>query len=263
MLVGGFSTSINFLLIALFILLLNFSISALSSYPLPLAALQNSCINSSMVFPFCSIPLSSATFTNSLSSPPNFFLNSNKNSPADPNSTSSVSKSSSKFSFHMSTKSSYTYNSIYWIFFSTIAHLIFILRYSLYTVIKPPTFPASPLKTSGLAISILVSVLDLSITPSTPTIAPSVIRIRICTCIATNYFCCYLMIWWKLYWFMVLYDRGELMGDANANIGGKLVLASISDSYSKLETILVSASRFSSCLILYYLLTTFSYWLLP
>ena len=67
---------------------------------------------------------------------------------------------------------------------------------------------------------------------------------------------------------MVLYDRGELMGDVDADIGGNniynnngenLVLASISDSYSKLEAILVSASRFSSCLILYYLLTTFSY----
>ena len=39
----------------------------------------------------------------------------------------------------------------------------------------------------------------------------------------------------------------------------KPVLALLLDLYSKLEVILVSASKFSSCFILYCLLTTFSY----
>jgi len=68
-LVGGFSTSISFLLIVLFVPLLNSSTSALPLYLLLLAALQNSCTNSSIVFPSYSILLSSATLTDSLSSP--------------------------------------------------------------------------------------------------------------------------------------------------------------------------------------------------
>jgi len=40
--------------------------------------------------------------------------------------------------------------------------------------------------------------------------------------------------------------------------GKELVLASLSDSYLELEAISVSASRPSSCLTLYYLLTTFT-----
>ena len=48
---GWFSIFINFLLIAPFIPLLNSSISSLPSYPLPLAALLNSCTNSSIILP--------------------------------------------------------------------------------------------------------------------------------------------------------------------------------------------------------------------
>jgi len=38
----------------------------------------------------------------------------------------------------------------------------------------------------------------------------------------------------------------------------KSVLALLSELYSEIDTILVSTSEYSSCLILYYLLTTFS-----
>jgi len=43
-------------------------------------------------------------------------------------------------------------------------------------MINSPTLSASPLKTGGLAISILDSVLDLSIAPSSLALAPSTIR---------------------------------------------------------------------------------------
>lgn len=57
-LVGGLSTSINFLLIIPFIPLLNFFINIFPLYLLPLTALLNSCTNSFIVFPSCSILLS-------------------------------------------------------------------------------------------------------------------------------------------------------------------------------------------------------------
>jgi len=72
-----------------------------------------------------------------------------------------------------------------------------------------------------------------------------------------------------------LYCRSNDIGEGDDNGSGgndrddiykdnqeKPVLASLSDLYSKLEIILVGASRFSSCPISHYLLTTFSYWLL-
>ena len=83
------------------------------SYLLPLAILLNSCTNSSIVLPLCSNFLNSATFTTSLSSPPNSLFTPTKNSPADLYSTSSVSKSSSIFSFYTSADPFYTYERIH------------------------------------------------------------------------------------------------------------------------------------------------------
>ena len=145
---GGLSASISFLLIFLFILLLNSSTSALPLYPLPLTTLQNSCTNSSIVFPPCSILLSYAILTHSLFSPPDSFFNSNKNSP--------TSKSSNKFFFHISGDSLCTYKNTYQICSSTDASLICILKYNLHVMINPPTFPASLLNTGGLATSIFL-----------------------------------------------------------------------------------------------------------
>ena len=58
-------------------------------------------------------------------------------------------------------------------------------------------------------------------------------------------------------------DKGDNdggVGEDDVYIGNKeeVVLVSLSDSYSELDTISVSASRPSSCLILHYLLTTFN-----
>jgi len=101
----GLSTSINFLIITLFISLLNSSTNALPLYPLFLTTLLNSCINFYIVFPPCYILLSSAILTNSSFYSLNYFLSSNKNSLANPNSTSPDLKSSNKFSFHISADS--------------------------------------------------------------------------------------------------------------------------------------------------------------
>ena len=60
--VGGVSASANLLLIVPFSPLLNSSTRALPSYPLPLAALLNSCTYSSTVLPPCSKILNSSTF---------------------------------------------------------------------------------------------------------------------------------------------------------------------------------------------------------
>jgi len=43
-------------------------------------------------------------------------------------------------------------------------------------MINPPIFPASSLKTSGFATSMLDPVLDLSVAPPAPTHAPTAIR---------------------------------------------------------------------------------------
>ena len=98
-LVRDLSASINFLLIAPLIPLLNSSTSSLPSYPLSFAALLNSYTNSFIVFPSYSNLLNSATLTNSSSPPPNSFLISAKNSPTVSYSNSSTFKSSNIFSF--------------------------------------------------------------------------------------------------------------------------------------------------------------------
>jgi len=100
-LVRGLSAFISFLLISLFISLLNFSINALFSYPFPLATLQNFYTNFFIILPSYSNLLNSVTFTDSLSLPLNSFFNSNKNYLADPNSTSPIFKSSSIFFFYI------------------------------------------------------------------------------------------------------------------------------------------------------------------
>ena len=55
-------------------------------------------------------------------------------------------------------------------------------------------------------------------------------------------------------------DNGGGMGEDDIYIGNReeVVLASLSDSYSELDTISVSASRPSFCSILHHLLTTFN-----
>ena len=123
------------------------------------------------------------------------FFSSDKNFPTDLNSTSSTSKSSNIFFFHTSADPPYTYDKTHWIYFSTVASLILILKYNLYAVINPPTLPASPLKTSGLATSMWNPVLYpfVSFTPSSTT-ASLTIRACIYICIVTSYSCYYLMI---------------------------------------------------------------------
>ena len=156
-LVRGFFASINFLLIAPLIPLLNSSINSLPLYLLLLATLQNSYTNSSIVLPPCSNFFNSTTFTNSLSLPPNSLFIVVKNSPTNSYSNDPSSRSSSIFSFQMSANSPYTYDSIHWICSSTVTFLILILMYSLQAVKNPNTFPASLLKTSSLATSLCVT----------------------------------------------------------------------------------------------------------
>ena len=165
MLIEGLSISIN-LLIVLFISLLNSSTNALLLYLLSLTAFQNFCTNFFIIFSLYSILLSSTTFTDFSSPPPNSFLNSNKNSLANLDFASSNSKSSNKFFFYISADLSYIYDNTYCICFSTIVSLIFILRYNLYVVINPPTFSTSPLNTSGLATLILDPMLGFPIVSS-------------------------------------------------------------------------------------------------
>ena len=164
-LVGGFSTSINFLLVTLFILLLNSFTNAFSSYLLSLATLLNSWINSFIVFPLYLIFLSSANLTDSSSPLPNFFFIFIKNSLTNSNFTFSNSKSSNRFSFHTSADSLYTCDNTYWICFFTPTSLILILKYNLYTIINSTILLASPLNISSLAISIWDHVLDSSTLP--------------------------------------------------------------------------------------------------
>ena len=96
---GWFSASINLLLIVAFMFCLNSSISGHSSYLLLLTTFSKSCTNSSIVLPPCSILFNSATFADSSSPPPNYFLIFNKNSPTDLYPMSPASKSSIIFSF--------------------------------------------------------------------------------------------------------------------------------------------------------------------
>ena len=149
-----FSASINFLLISLFISLLNFSTNSLLSYLLSLAALLNSYTNSSIIFSSCFNFLSFAIFIDSSSSPPNSLFKLIKNSSTNLYSTFPDSNSSIIFSFHTSADSPYIYERTYYTYSSTIAPLNFILKNNLHAVINPPTFPTSLLKMASLATSI-------------------------------------------------------------------------------------------------------------
>ena len=94
-------------------------------------------MNSFIVHKPCSNTFNSTTFFDSLSSPPNSFFISSKNSPTISNSNTSISKSSNIFSFQTSADPSYTYINTYCTCFSTIISLILIFIYNLYTVTKP------------------------------------------------------------------------------------------------------------------------------
>ena len=194
--VGGLSTSISFLLIAPLISLLNFSIRGLPLYLLSLAALQNSCMYSSIVFSLCSILLNSTAFTTSSSLSLNYFLISVKNSPTVSYSNIPSSRSSNTFSFQTSTDPPCIYNKIHWICSSSGTSLIFILKYNLHTMINPLIFSTSLLRIDGLATSIWNSVLDPSAVLTTT--APPTIRACNCICIAASCFYCCIIIAYKL-----------------------------------------------------------------
>ena len=180
------STSINLLLITPFILLLNSSTSSLPSYSLLLAALLNSYTNSSIVLPPCSNLLNSATFTDSLSPPPNTFLISAKNSSTISYSNSHPSRSSNTFPFHMSATLSYTYDNIHWICSSTSASLILIYMYSLHTVINPATLLKLPSNSCGLATLTCMLGCESVAVPS----APSKLTCAIITWSTASCSCC-------------------------------------------------------------------------
>ena len=166
---GYHSVSINLLLIISFIHLLNSSTNSLPSYPLPLAALLNSCTNFSIVLPSYSNLLNSATFTDSSSPPPNSFLIPAKNSSTVSYSNSPPSKSSNTFSFYMSATPPCTYNNIHWICFSTGAPLILICIYSLHTVINLATLPELP--SNSYSLITLTCMLDHE-SVTTPSASP-------------------------------------------------------------------------------------------
>ena len=96
---GYCSNSMSLWHIVVLIPLLNSSINGLPSYLLPLTALLNSCINSSIIFSLCSNLLNFATFLNSSSSSPNSFLMSTKNSLTISYSNNSPFRSSNIFFF--------------------------------------------------------------------------------------------------------------------------------------------------------------------
>ena len=255
--VGGFSDSINFLWISPFIPRLNSSTNGFLSYPLPLAACLNSCMNSSIVLSPCSSFLNSAVFTDFFSSPPNSFLKLVKNFSTDLYSISPDSNSSITFSFHTSADPSCTYDKIHYTCSSTVAPLSFILKNNLHTVIKPPTFAAFPLKMASFATSMWDPTLDLAASPPAPPCTAS--RACIWTCIATNCSCCCLMISCKFTW-LILYWGRESIGEGDDEGGGgdgskdvysgkaEPVLVSLSDLYSDEDRIFsVGNSRSSSC----------------
>ena len=107
-LVRGFFVSISFFIITLLISLLNSSTNGFFSYSLPLAVLLNSCTNYFIIPPPCSNFFNSTTFTASLSSSPNFFFKSARNSSAVLYSKFPDSRFSNIFFFHMSADSPYT-----------------------------------------------------------------------------------------------------------------------------------------------------------
>ena len=137
--------------------LLNSSTSSLLSYLLSLATLLNSCMNSFIILLPCSSLLNSATFIYSLSSSLNFFLISAKNSPAILYSNNLFFKSSSIFTFQISTDPPYIYERIYCIYSSADALFIFILIYNLHAVTNPEIFDEVPSNTCGLTTSVLAA----------------------------------------------------------------------------------------------------------
>ena len=200
-----FLVSINFLLIAPFIPLLNSFTKGLLSYLLPLSALLNSCTNLFIVFSPCFSFLSSATFTDSPFPPPNSFFKLIKNFSTVLYSIFPIFNSSIMFSFHMFTDPPCTYERTYWTCSSTVTSLIFILKYNLYTITNPPTLPASPLKMAGLATSIWDPMLDPIVpfsvlSASSP---PVTSRACICTYITTSCSCCWWMISCKFIWLIL------------------------------------------------------------
>lgn len=108
---GCHSDFISFWHMVPFISLLNSSTKGLSSYLLSLTALLNSYINSSIFI-------------------------SAKNSSAVSYSNTSISKSSKIFSFQTSADLSYIYDNIHCICSSTTSPIIFILIYSLHTIMN-------------------------------------------------------------------------------------------------------------------------------
>ena len=146
MLLRGLFIFISFLLIILFIPLLNSLINSLSLYLLLFAILLNSWINSFVVFSSYSIFFSSAIFIVLLSLLPN-----------------------SSFFFQISTNPFYIYDSIYYTCFSTAVSLILILINSLYTIKNPKTLFIVLSNICGLATSIFNPMLGLGTTTTSTT----------------------------------------------------------------------------------------------
>ena len=135
---------------------LNSFTKGLPLYLLSLTTLLNFCTNSSIfLLPYSNL-FNSATFTPSLSPPPYFFLVSARNSLVVLYFNKLPSKSSSVFSFYISTNSSCIYDNTHWICSFTITPLIFILIYNLYAITKPKTFDKAPSNTCSLATFVLV-----------------------------------------------------------------------------------------------------------
>ena len=185
-------TSINFLLITLFIPLLNSSINDLPSYSLSLTALLNSYTNFSIVLLSCFTFFNSATFIISSSPPLNSFFKSDKNSPTIAQLKLLLSRSSIIFSFYTFTDHSCTYDNTHCICSSTTASLILVLIYSLYAIKNPETFSAFPLNVCSLATFTFDPVLGWKISTATtsPTIPSVASNAWSCACIVVSYSCC-------------------------------------------------------------------------
>ena len=235
MLVGGLSTSINFLLITPFIPLLNSSTNSFPSYLLPLTTLLNSWTNSSIIFPSCSNFFNSATFTDSFSPPLNSFLMATKNFSTDSYSSTPSFRSSKTFFFQIFANPPYTNNNTHCTCSFTITPVILALIYSLQAVTNPDTFPTSPLNTSGLAIFLC--------DPSPHLPAPAASNACIWACITANCSCYWRIIACKSYWLM-LRDKGKGVVGSRGRVEPMLV--SPSDSYLDNE-ISISDSRPPSC----------------
>ena len=155
---GQFSASISFSLIALFMPLLNSSISEHSSYSLSFATLLKSYMNSSIVLLSCSILFNSAIFIDSLSPPSNSLLISTKNFPTNSNSNSPVSNPSNIFYFQISANPPCTQDRTHWICSSSAISLNFIFIYNLHAVTEPETFDEVLSNTCGFATSVLTAI---------------------------------------------------------------------------------------------------------